>query len=288
MAQFTASASYNITYAPYVSDYSRYLPRHTRPTYIIAAVFFEASDSAVWLIALGAWLATRLDATDALVSPRDAVFRGLGVVLALSSVTPPVATMGTNAYGAMLMTVTAVDAFQKVTPTGRLRVITITALAVLWVVVSLSISAKAVDVLFAALIMMLYLLAPWTAINLIDYFFVRHGHYAIMDLFVPDGLYGTWRGITAFLLGLAASIPFWVLPGIWTAPPRQRSPGNRCGLAGRPHRLGNHILRPEPLHKRRRRNGRGTGQRTRVRRQVVRRPSSPRVLVDTHTVRLYY
>jgi NCS1 family nucleobase:cation symporter-1 len=67
MAQFTASASYNITYAPYVSDYSRYLPRHTRPTYIIAAVFFEASDSAVWLIALGAWLATRLDATDALV-----------------------------------------------------------------------------------------------------------------------------------------------------------------------------------------------------------------------------
>jgi nucleobase:cation symporter-1, NCS1 family len=223
MAQFTASASYNITYAPYVSDYSRYLPRHTRPGYIIAAVFFGASGSAVWLIALGAWLATRLGATDALVSLRDAgdaVFGGLGVVLALSSVAALVATMGINAYGAMLTTVTAVDAFRRVTPTRRLRVITITALAVLWVVVSLSISAKAVDVLFAALIMMLYLLAPWTAINLIDYFFVRHGHYAITDLFVPDGLYGTWarRGITAFLLGFAASIPFWVLPGIWTAP----------------------------------------------------------------------
>src|SRR5919112_2736087 len=223
MAQFTASASYNITYAPYVSDYSRYLPRHTRPGYIVAAVFFGASGSAVWLIALGAWLATRLGATDALVSLRDAgdaVFGGLGVVLALSSVAALVATMGINAYGAMLTTVTAVDAFKNVTPTRRLRVITITALAVLWVVVSLSISAKAVDVLFAALIMMLYLLAPWTAINLIDYFFVRHGHYAITDLFVPDGLYGTWawRGITAFLLGFAVSIPFWVLPGIWTAP----------------------------------------------------------------------
>jgi len=164
-----------------------------------------------------------LGATDALVSLRDAgdaVFGGLGVVLALSSVAALVATMGINAYGAMLTTVTAIDAFKKVTPTRRLRVITITALAVLWVVVSLSISAKAVDVLFAALIMMLYLLAPWTAINLIDYFFVRHGHYAITELYVPDGLYGTWawRGITAFLLGFAASIPFWVLPGIWTAP----------------------------------------------------------------------
>ena len=223
MAQFTAGASYNITYAPYVSDYSRYLPRYTRPRYIIAAVFFGASGSAVWLIALGAWLATRLKATDALVSLRDAgdaVFGGLGVVLALSSVAALVATMGINAYGAMLTTVTAVDAFRKVTPTRRLRVVTITALAVLWVVVSLSISAGAVDVLFAALIMMLYLLAPWTAINLIDYFFVRHGHYAITDLFVPDGLYETWawRGITAFLVGFAVSIPFWVLPGIWTAP----------------------------------------------------------------------
>jgi nucleobase:cation symporter-1, NCS1 family len=223
MAQFTASASYNITYAPYVSDYSRYLPRYTRPRYIIAAVFFGASGSAVWLIALGAWLATKLNATDALVSLRDAgdaVFGGLGVVLALSSVAALVATMGINAYGAMLTTVTAVDAFKKVMPTRRLRVVTITALAVLWVVVSLSISAGAVDVLFAALIMMLYLLAPWTAINLIDYFFVRHGHYAITELFVPGGLYGTWawRGITAFLIGFAASIPFWVLPGIWTAP----------------------------------------------------------------------
>ncbi|MGH3144961.1 MAG: purine-cytosine permease family protein [Rubrobacter sp.] len=223
MAQFTASASYNITYAPYVSDYSRYLPRHTRPRSIIAAVFFGASGSAVWLIALGAWLATRLGATDALVSLRDAgdaVFGGLGVVLALSSVAALVATMGINAYGAMLTTVTAIDAFRKVEPTRRLRVVTIVALAVLWVVVSLSISAGAVDVLFAALIMMLYLLSPWTALNLVDYFFVRHGRYAITELFVVDGLYGTWawRGSTAFLAGFMASIPFWVLPGIWTAP----------------------------------------------------------------------
>ncbi|MBA3953076.1 MAG: cytosine permease, partial [Rubrobacter sp.] len=131
-----------------------------------------------------------------------------------------VATMGINAYGAMLTTVTAIDAVKKVEPTRRLRVVTILALAVLWVVISLSISAGAVDVLFAALIMMLYLLSPWTAVNLIDYFFVRHGRYAITELFVAGGLYGTWawRGITAFLVGLAASVPFWVLPGIWTAP----------------------------------------------------------------------
>src|SRR6266487_3208332 len=67
MSQFSVAAAYNITYAPYVSDYSRYMPRDTRPRSIIAAVFFGASGSAIWLIALGAWLATRLNVTDGLV-----------------------------------------------------------------------------------------------------------------------------------------------------------------------------------------------------------------------------
>jgi NCS1 family nucleobase:cation symporter-1 len=61
---------------------------------------------------------------------------------------------------------------------------------------------------------MLYLLAPWTAVNLTDYFFVRRGHYAIADLFTPTGIYGawSWRGLTAFLAGVAAEIPFVDLP----------------------------------------------------------------------------
>ena len=223
MAQFTASASYNITYAPYVSDYSRYLPRHTRPRTIIASVFLGASGSAIWLIALGAWLATRLKATDALVSLRDAgdsVFGGLGTILAFASVAILVATMGMNAYGGTLTTITAIDAFRKVSPTRAIRVVTILALAALWTVVSLAISANAIATLSSTLIMMLYLLAPWTAVNLVDYFFVRRGRYAITDLFTADGLYGTWgsRGISAFLLGFAASVPFFVLPNIWTGP----------------------------------------------------------------------
>ena len=61
MAQFSVAAAYNITYAPYVSDYSRYMPRKTPARGIIGAVFFGASGSAIWLIALGAWLATRLE-----------------------------------------------------------------------------------------------------------------------------------------------------------------------------------------------------------------------------------
>ena len=66
LAQFGVAASYNITYAPYVSDYSRYLPRNTKPAAIIASVFVGAAGSPAWLIPLGAWMATYLGASDAL------------------------------------------------------------------------------------------------------------------------------------------------------------------------------------------------------------------------------
>src|SRR5689334_7950333 len=45
MTQFSVAAAYNITYAPYVSDYSRYMPKSTSPRGIISAVFFGASGS---------------------------------------------------------------------------------------------------------------------------------------------------------------------------------------------------------------------------------------------------
>ena len=67
-----------------------------------------------------------------------------------------------------------------------------------------------------SLTLMLYLLVPWTALNLVDFFFVRRGHYAITDIFRPNGVYGAWgwRGLTAYFVGFAAEIPFMVLPPI--------------------------------------------------------------------------
>jgi cytosine/uracil/thiamine/allantoin permease len=52
--------------------------------------------------------------------------------------------------------------------------------------------------------------------NLVDFFLVRRGHYAIADLFTPRGIYGAWgrRGLTAYAIGFAAEVPFMVLPSI--------------------------------------------------------------------------
>jgi nucleobase:cation symporter-1, NCS1 family len=222
-AMFTAAAAYNITYAPYVSDYSRYLPRDTATRPIVASVFLGAAGSAVWLIALGAWLATNLGATDGLVALRDAgdtVFVGLGSLLAILSVLALVATMGINAYSAMLSTVTALDSVLTIKPSRSLRVVTIALLAVVWAAVGISFGGDAVGALFNSLIVMLYLIVPWTAVNLVDYFFVRRGRYAITDLFTPSGIYGAWgaRGLIAYAIGLVAMVPFFVVPGVFSGP----------------------------------------------------------------------
>jgi purine-cytosine permease-like protein len=219
MAQFSAAAAYNITYAPYVSDYSRYLPRDTSPRKVIASVFIGAAGSPIWLISLGAWLAIRLGATDGLLGTKLAgnnIFHPLGTVAAFLLALGLAATMGMNAYGGMLSFLTGWDSIKSIRPGRRARVLTVVLLTVIWYVIAESISSSAVSTVLNSLTLMLYLLVPWTATNLVDFFLVRHGRYAIADLFTPDGLYGAWgwRGLTAYALGFLAEIPFMVLPGI--------------------------------------------------------------------------
>ena len=221
MAQFSAAAAYNITYAGYVSDYSRYLPADTPRAKIIGYVFAGASTPAIWLIALGAWLAIRLGATDGLVGLQMAgnnVIGHLGGITGFLSAVALAATMGMNAYGAMLTTLAGVDAFHKITPTRRARVVTILVLTVIWFTIGKLITARAVGVVDTALTLMLYLLVPWTVTNLIDFFFVRRGRYSIMDLFRRNGIYGVWsrRGLIAYFAGFAAEIPFMVLLNVVT------------------------------------------------------------------------
>ena len=221
--QFAAAASYNITYAPYVSDYSRYLPAHTRRWAIIFSVFSGSALSASWLIVLGAWLAARTGAADALVAMLqvgDRLVPGLGLALCVSSIGALVAAMGMNAYSATLTFLTGWDSFATRHPGRTLRLATVVTIVATWVGITLASGSDAIGALGATLVLMLYLLCPWTSVNLVDYFVLRKGRYAVVDLARADGIYGAWgqRGLISYAAGLAASVPFFVVPGVWTGP----------------------------------------------------------------------
>jgi purine-cytosine permease-like protein len=234
VTQLASAASFNVTAAPYVSDYSRYLPARTPRSAIILNVFAGSALSAIWLIVVGAWLATHMGVDDGLLALRragDALWHGLGSVLAGVSIAALMATVGMNAYSGMLTFVTTVDCLRPVTPTRTLRVIVILGLTLVWIAIAVGFGGNAVTYVNGMLVMMLYFLMPWTAVNLVDYFWLRRGRYSIPDLFQPQGLYGAWsaRGLTAYAAGFAVSVPFFVIPNVYTGPLAARLSGVDIG-----------------------------------------------------------
>lgn len=217
--QFAIAASYNISYAPYVSDYSRYLPQNTSRVKLITAVFFGASLSGAWMIALGAWLAQQVQVSDALVALDrlgTTLHSGLGHVFVVVSVVGFLPVVALNIYSAMLTLLTGLDSVRRITPTPRARVLSVLAIALVLLVCIFSVRGSGISILHTFLMLMLYFLVPWSAVNLVDYFGVRKGHYAIPHFFTPAGMYGAWqmRGIVAYLVGFISMVPFFYIDDV--------------------------------------------------------------------------
>ena len=214
LLQLGVAASYQISYAPYVSDYSRYLPEATPAAPIIWWVYAGAALSALWLMALGTLLASSLAGPDAIASIQqvgNGIFSGFGTFAVLVAAPALVTVMAVNCYGAMLTGATIIDAFRKVSPTLVVRVIGVAMIGAIGFLVALTIPANYLNSFNNFLLLMLYFLIPWTAVNLVDFYFVRHGRYAISEFARRGGLYGnwSWRGLVAYFAGFLAMVPFF-------------------------------------------------------------------------------
>jgi nucleobase:cation symporter-1, NCS1 family len=69
------------------------------------------------------------------------------------------------------------------------------------------------------LLLLLYFIIPWTAINLVDFYFVRRGRYSIPDLFSPRSRYGlvNWVTIAIYVVVMGVEVPFMNTTG-YTGP----------------------------------------------------------------------
>jgi len=125
-----------------------------------------------------------------------------------------VSVMALNMYGGSLTLISAIDSFKRVRPTLGVRITTIGVTAGLSLVVALVSSESFLTNFENFLLLILYLFIPWTAVNLVDYYVVRRGHYAVEEIFKPDGIYGRWgwRGILAYAIGFACMVPFFSTP----------------------------------------------------------------------------
>ncbi|MGO1975485.1 MAG: purine-cytosine permease family protein [Propionibacteriaceae bacterium] len=222
LVQFGAAASYALGWAPYVSDYSRYLPPETKPGKALFHTYSGVFMGMSWLMLLGAFVAAAFASADpigAVEQLANQVLSGSGTVLLLSALPALVAVITVNIYAAAMELITIVDSIRPIKPTRRARVIACSLVAATaFTGASLSTGAF-LDNFGSFLVILLYVLVPWTSVNLVDYYFVRRGSYVVQEIFTANGVYGNWgwRGMAAYVISLVAMLPF-VVTSWWVGP----------------------------------------------------------------------
>jgi NCS1 family nucleobase:cation symporter-1 len=202
-------AVFQISYAPYVSDYSRYLaPEKAAGTFW--STYWGTSVVCIALMALGAAIATLAPTAQTLDTVKVIGGNTLGSVLVLVlafGLLPPSAM---NIYGGILSTVTIANNFVKFRSTVPLRIAVGVGVSVISLLVATAGSGNFMNSFENYLTALLYFLVPWTAINLTDFYLIRRGKYRTADFFDADGPFGrlAWRGLLVYLLTFALEVPF--------------------------------------------------------------------------------
>jgi len=138
------------------------------------------------------------------------LFGGFAIIMLLVIIFGQLAINVFNLYGAFMSTITTIEPFAKLKVTPKVRITMILAVAIVGTILCLLGKSNFLSFFLNFIWFMSYFLIPWTAINLVDYYFLRHGRYSVKDIFDVNGQYGKINKITclAFLLSILAEIPF--------------------------------------------------------------------------------
>jgi nucleobase:cation symporter-1, NCS1 family len=221
LAQLFAAASYQLSWSIYVSDYSRYLPRDVGVRESFWWTYLGAFVGGAWMMLVGtvaAASAPKLDIAAAMERAADVVTPGLGKVLLCAALLGLITISALNFYGASLTLLSVADTIRPLKCTVAKRLTSLALAFFASCIIALNSSSNFGSHFQDLLNLLLYLFTPWTAINLVDFYVVRKGHYSIREIFNPAGMYGrwNWRGILAYLVGFTVMIPFFSTP--WEGP----------------------------------------------------------------------
>lgn len=187
--------SYIASWAPYASDYSRYLPESSSRSASIMWTFLGSVIASLWLEILGALVA--ILAGSAAGNPIAALHTVMG-------------SFGGIAVAAVILGATAADALNLYSNSLSARALDITLprwiLAVVAGAVGLGLSlygsGKFSEFYTNFLLLLSYWITPWLAVLFVDFFLRRRR----ADERPDNGI--RWGALGSYLLGIAVSIPF--------------------------------------------------------------------------------
>src|SRR5579875_167582 len=210
-AAATTGILWQIAYAPYVSDYSRYMPagESVRATFWFSYAGVVLGTVLPMILGVVVGLAS---ANPDQISAIDHLTSGAGWLIMLVFALGIIDTNAINLYGGMLCSITVGQTFRhRWLPRARTRAVVSVLIVAVALVGALAYQSTFLTSYVNFILFLLYVLIPWTAINLVDFYLIRHGQYHVPSFFEPSGgVYGrvNWATLIVYLIGVGIQIPF--------------------------------------------------------------------------------
>jgi NCS1 family nucleobase:cation symporter-1 len=218
------SASWQIAYGPYVADYSRYLPSAISPLNTFLAVGAGSVIGTQTSMTLGVFAAALAGKQFSGNEVNYIVgLGGTGLVasgLYVSIIFGKIIATTLNSYGSFMSMATIVSGFKgKQTISHTLRFAYIVTMVGLATLLALLGQHSFLTLFKSFILFLLAFFTPWSAINLVDYYWITKCRYDLKALSDPDGRYGRWNkvGISVYLIGILIQLPF-LATGFYTGP----------------------------------------------------------------------
>jgi NCS1 family nucleobase:cation symporter-1 len=213
-------ALWQLGYAPYVSDYSRYLPPDSGPRSAFWSCYWGTTLGAVLPMILGAMIGPAV--VDGNVVTAIAHLTGRVSFIIMLLLVPGVAVAGAIClYGGSLAMITLGHTLiPRWRITHHARVVIAAAIFLIALLMGIVGARNFLPLYTHFNELLLYLLVPWTAVNLIDYYLIRFGDYHVPSFFAADGgIYGSYNvtALACYLVGIVVQIPF-VAADFYTGP----------------------------------------------------------------------
>jgi nucleobase:cation symporter-1, NCS1 family len=196
-----------LSWGPFVSDYTRYLPKDTSGRKLFWCIYAGNVVATICACAVGAYLQALLPK----LGPVQAIGKVSGswalVVMMLSLINSDTLNAYTGAFQALAFA----NMWRRFkSESVMLRIVPFLCVMAVGVVTAFLGYKSFVTNLSNFLDVLLVIFIPWSAVNIVDYFLVRRGHYDVASFFIPNGIYGkfSWRGLVAYAVGLAVEFQF--------------------------------------------------------------------------------
>ncbi|MFW6869459.1 purine-cytosine permease family protein [Nocardioides sp. CPCC 206347] len=216
LATVSLAALWQIAFAPYVSDYSRYLPADVGVRATFNATYLGCTLGSILPFVFGAIVALAMTSgSDVMTGVRDTTGL-LGPLLLVLFLLSVISHNALNLYGTVLAVITCVQTFvAQWIPTARSRVVLSVAVIIASTYFAIGVSGDFISHFVDIVLALLVVLVPWTAINLIDFYLIHRGKYDLASIFAADGgIYGRFNGkaLFAYAIGILVQIPFMNTP----------------------------------------------------------------------------